>query len=178
MSELAVRVRETKPSDRDVLVDFARAMAHETEGKQLELETVRAGVAAFLADPARGRAFVVESGGEAVATLYLTFEWSDWRNGFFWWIQSVYVRPAERRRGHYHRLHDHVRSLATQAGNVCGLRLYVERENRSAQATYRGLGMHQTDYLLYEEPIGASAGETRPPSASHPSHRRPTAGWR
>ena len=153
MSEPGVRVREARPSDRDVLVDFARAMAHETEGKQLSLETIRPGVSAFLADPARGRAFVVESAGEVVATLYLTFEWSDWRNGFFWWIQSVYVRPAQRRRGHYRRLHDHVRTLARQAGNVCGLRLYVERENRNAQATYRDLGMRETDYLLYEEPI-------------------------
>jgi GNAT superfamily N-acetyltransferase len=150
-------LREATPSDRDVLVRFALAMAHETEAKQLDLETVRPGVAAFLADPSRGRAFVVESGGEVVATLYLTFEWSDWRNGFFWWIQSVYVRPEERRRGHYRRLHAHVRALATQAGNVCGLRLYVERENRGAQATYRDLGMHETDYLLFEEPIGASS---------------------
>jgi GNAT superfamily N-acetyltransferase len=172
MSEFAVRVREAEPSDRDVLVDFARAMAHETEGKQLDLETLRPGVTAFLADPARGRAFVVETGGDVVATLYLTFEWSDWRNGFFWWIQSVYVRPAERRRGHYRRLHDHVRSLAMQAGDVCGLRLYVERENRSAQATYRGLGMHQTDYLLFEEPIGASAEERRAGDAPEPRATR------
>jgi GNAT superfamily N-acetyltransferase len=166
VSELRVRVREAGPADRDVLVEFARAMAQETEQKQLDLETVGPGVAAFLADPARGRAFVVESGGEVVATLYLTFEWSDWRNGFFWWIQSVYVRPAERRRGHYRRLHDHVRSLALRAGNVCGLRLYVERENRSAQATYRGLGMHQTRYLLFEESIDASAGDGRARDAS------------
>ena len=172
MSETSERVREAKLSDRDVLVDFARAMAHETEGKQLDLATVIAGVAAFLADPARGRAFVVESGAEVVATLYLTFEWSDWRNGFFWWIQSVYVRPAERRRGHYRRLHDHVRALALHAGNVCGLRLYVERENHAAQATYRGLGMRETDYLLYEEPIGASAEEGRTGDAPGPRSTR------
>jgi GNAT superfamily N-acetyltransferase len=157
VSAVRVVVREAAPADRDVLVTFARAMAQETEARELDLETVRRGVAAFLADPARGRAFVVESAGEAVATLYLTYEWSDWRNGFFWWIQSVYVRPDERRRGHYRRLHEHVRSLAARSGDVCGLRLYVEKNNRNAQATYRQLGMREAEYLVYEEPIAKTA---------------------
>jgi ribosomal protein S18 acetylase RimI-like enzyme len=81
----------------------------------------------------------------------LTTEWSEWRNGLFWWIQSVYVRPAHRGCGHYRRLHQHVRALAAREPGVCGLRLYVERENTAAQATYRALGMFETHYLLFEE---------------------------
>ena len=85
----------------------------------------------------------------------LTLEWSDWRNGMFWWIQSVYVRPEHRRRGHYRRLHEHVRALAARDPGVCGMRLYVEHENRSAQATYRALGMSETAYRLYEQTVRA-----------------------
>jgi ribosomal protein S18 acetylase RimI-like enzyme len=147
----ATRVRLAELGDRNVLVDFARAMARETEDRDLDLETVRAGMTALLADPTRGRVFILESAGAPVATLSLTLEWSDWRNGFFWWIQSVYVSPAHRRRGHYRRLHEHVRALATREQAVFGLRLYVERENAAAQATYRALGMHETYYRLYEQ---------------------------
>jgi ribosomal protein S18 acetylase RimI-like enzyme len=89
----------------------------------------------------------------------LTLEWSDWRNGWFWWIQSVYVRPPHRRRGHYRRLHDHVRALAAREPGVCGLRLYVERDNLPARATYERLGMRETAYRMYEErPAARKAG--------------------
>jgi ribosomal protein S18 acetylase RimI-like enzyme len=144
-------VRPAKPDDLDALVAFNQAMARETEDLALDEATLRAGVAALLADPARGRWFAVESGGEVVAALTLTTEWSDWRNGFFWWIQSVYVRPDRRRRGLYRVLHEHVRRLAETDPEVCGLRLYVERENVRAQATYRALGMRETHYRLYEQ---------------------------
>jgi ribosomal protein S18 acetylase RimI-like enzyme len=153
LTAAAVRIREGRPEDRDVLVGFAAAMAQETEDKALDLATLRAGTAALLADPARGRTFVVESDGEVVASLMLTLEWSEWRNGFFWWIQSVYVRPEQRRHGHYRRLHEHVRTLAAATPGVCGLRLYVEQENRAAQETYRALGMEETHYRLFEEPV-------------------------
>lgn len=147
----AGRVREATPADLEVLVRFAAAMARETEGQDLDGPTLRTGVAALLADPARGRTFVVERAGAVVASLMLTLEWSDWRNGFWWWIQSVYVAPAERGRGHYRALHEHVRALAARQPDVCGLRLYVERDNRSAQATYRAMGMHEAPYRIYEE---------------------------
>jgi ribosomal protein S18 acetylase RimI-like enzyme len=126
-------------------------MARETEALELDLPTLRAGVAALLADATLGRVLMLEDGGEVVATLMLTQEWSDWRDGMFWWIQSVYVSPAHRRRGHYRRLHDHVVALAARDPSVCGIRLYVEHENRNAQATYRALGMHETAYRLYEQ---------------------------
>jgi GNAT superfamily N-acetyltransferase len=147
------RVREAVAEDRDALVEFARAMARETEHRELDLATLRAGVAALLADPARGRVFVVESERRPVATLMLTYEWSDWRNGCFWWIQSVYVAPEHRRRGLYRLLHEHVRTLARETPGVCGLRLYVERDNVTAQQTYRRMGMEETAYRMFEEEI-------------------------
>lgn len=147
----SVRVRAARPEDLDALVGFNLAMARETEELTLDPATVRSGVAALLASPDRGRVFVVENGGTAVATLTLTLEWSDWRNGNFWWIQSVYVDLDHRRRGHYRRLYEHVRALAARDPAVCGLRLYVERNNRAARATYRSLGMEETAYRVYEQ---------------------------
>jgi len=152
MSGSATRVRPAEPVHLGVLTGFAAAMAHETEDMALDEPTLRAGVAALLADPARGRTFVLERDGAVVAALMITFEWSDWRNGFWWWIQSVYVDPAERRRGHYRTLHEHVRALAAQQPDVCGLRLYVENDNTGAQATYRRLGMHEAPYRIFEQP--------------------------
>lgn len=146
-------VREATPADRDFLVDCARAMALETEHKELDLATVRAGVANLLADTSRGRVFIADASGAPAATLMLTYEWSDWRNGFFWWIQSVYVVPAARRRGLYRLLHGHVRELAARSDGVYGLRLYVERDNVNAQQTYRRMGMEETAYLIYEEAV-------------------------
>jgi ribosomal protein S18 acetylase RimI-like enzyme len=147
------RVRPARAGDLEALVGFSVAMARETEGRQLPADRVRAGTAALLADPARGRAFVVEAAGEVVGGLVLTLEWSDWRNGFYWWIQNVYVRPPHRWYGHYRRLHDHVRRLAAADPTACGLRLYVERENRAARAAYEALGMTETEYRLYVEAL-------------------------
>lgn len=151
-AETTLSVRAASARDREVLVEFAAAMASETEDKGLDRTLLRAGVDAMLADAARARVFVLEVDGEVVASLMLTLEWSEWRNGWFWWIQSVYVRPSHRRRGLYRRLHEHVRRLAAQQPEVCGLRLYVEHENHAAQSTYRALGMFETDYRLYEQP--------------------------
>ena len=156
MSDTDPRIRDAMPADRDFLVDCARAMARETEHLELDLATLRAGITALLGDPARGRVFVAELAGAPTATLMLTCEWSDWRNGFFWWIQSVYVVPEARRRGLYRMLHEHVRDIAAQTDDVCGLRLYVERENHAAQATYRRMGMTETHYRLYEQAVRGS----------------------
>jgi ribosomal protein S18 acetylase RimI-like enzyme len=144
-------VRDATPADLDVLVGFNLAMARETEGKDLDPATLRAGMAALLGDASRGRTFVVEIDGTPAATLMLTTEWSDWRNGWFWWIQNVYVRPADRGRGLYRRLHEHVCALAAARSDVYGLRLYVENENQAARATYRAMGMDETSYVLCEQ---------------------------
>jgi ribosomal protein S18 acetylase RimI-like enzyme len=143
-------VREATAGDLETLVAFNAAMARETEHRDLDLEVLRAGVRNLLVDPSRGVYLVLEEAGRVLAALMLTREWSDWRNGEFWWIQSVYVRPEARRRGCYRRLYEVVRARAADAPGVCGLRLYVERDNAVAQRTYAALGMSETAYLLYE----------------------------
>lgn len=149
--DMGIQIRRGEPRDTTVLAGFNIAMAEETENLKLLPEVITAGVAAILGDAGRGFYLVAESGDEIAGALMVTSEWSDWRNGFFWWIQSVYVRPEYRRHGVYRSLHEHLRKLAQTESNICGLRLYVERENERAQATYSRLGMHETQYLLFEE---------------------------
>ncbi len=116
----------------------------------LDEAVVRPGVDAVLADATRGFYLVAEIEGRSAGQLMVTFEWSDWRNGLWWWIQSVYVRSEYRRRGVYSALHQHVSEAAQTAGGVCGLRLYVEQENTTAQRVYESLDMHPTRYHMYE----------------------------
>ncbi len=144
-------IRRATPADADTIAVFNEAMALETERKALDPATIRAGVRELLVRGDLGFYLVAEEGGTPVGQLMITYEWSDWRNGFFWWIQSVYVAAAERRKGVYRRLHEHVREMARRERGVCGLRLYVEKDNAIAQETYRRLGMYETDYRLFEE---------------------------
>ena len=146
-----MRIRVAAPDDAAVLVEFNAAMARETEGKKLLPNVIGAGVRALLASPASGFYVVAEEDGRLVGSLLITREWSDWRNGDFWWIQSVYVRPEARRRGVYRSLYRHVQGLAAADPGVCGFRLYVDRENAEAQGTYAALGMKPTRYLVFEE---------------------------
>ena len=146
-----MQIRTATPEDVDALVEFNQAMALETEGKRLDTEILRAGVSAVFADEKKGFYVVVEQEGSVAAGLMVTTEWSDWRNGWFWWIQSVYVRPEHRGGGSYGRMYQFVKDRAAQAGNVCGFRLYVEKENELAQRVYEKLGMERTYYLMYEE---------------------------
>ena len=146
-----LRIRRGIPGDAPSIAGFNAAMARETEHLELDATRLRAGVDAVLADPAKGFYLVAENEDRrVVGQLMITFEWSDWRNGVFWWIQSVYVDPAARGAGVYRRLYQHVRQAAADAGNVCGLRLYVERENTRAQEVYRRQGMRATAYDMYE----------------------------
>ena len=145
-------IRAATPADVETIASFNEAMATETEGKTLDPATIRAGVRGLFARPDLGFYVVAEDGGRIVGQLMITYEWSDWRDGVFWWIQSVYVRPGTRGKGVYRALHAHVRTMAKAAGGVCGFRLYVEKENAAAQETYRRLGMHETPYVLFEEP--------------------------
>ena len=125
-------------------------MAWETENLELGEATVRAGVEAVLADSSLGFYVLAVIDGHPVGQLMVTFEWSDWRNGLWWWIQSVYVTPQYRRGGTYTALHRHVERLAREADGVCGLRLYVEQENAVAQRVYQSLRMYPTRYFMYE----------------------------
>jgi len=147
---LMLIIRRATLNDLDTLVSFNAAMAKETEDKPLDVDTLRRGVRALLRDDQKGRYWVAEHTDRVVGTLMCTTEWSDWRNGAFWWIQSVYVRPEARRQGVFTALYEHVRSKAQAEPDVCGLRLYVERENASAQATYEAMGMARTAYRMYE----------------------------
>jgi ribosomal protein S18 acetylase RimI-like enzyme len=147
---MPITVRQAGPADVTIIADFNRRLALESEHKALDVATLTAGVAAVLADEARGVYFVAESDGAVVGQLLITLEWSDWRNGWFWWIQSVYVREDHRRAGVFRALYEHVAARARQRGDVVGLRLYVERENARAQATYDRLGMAATGYLVLE----------------------------
>lgn len=158
MSPHAIRVRAAHPADAAMLADWNAAMALETEDKRLDHDTVHAGVAAGIADATKARYFVAmedanvagaETVGIPVGTLMLTTEWSDWRNGQWWWIQSVYVPPEHRRKGVFSALYRHVEHLAREAPGVIGLRLFVERDNANAQRTYEALGMQDEGYKVF-----------------------------
>jgi GNAT superfamily N-acetyltransferase len=145
-----IRIRDARPSDAAVIARFNVKMAMETEDRALDPGLIDPGVAAVLADATKGRYWVAELDGEVIGQLMVTYEWSDWRNGAFWWIQSVYVRSDSRRKGVFSLLHRHVESIARATPDVCGLRLYVERDNRRAQKTYLALGMSAPGYQVME----------------------------
>jgi ribosomal protein S18 acetylase RimI-like enzyme len=149
-SAVEILVRPARDNDCALMADWAVAMAMETEAKSLLLKTVTNGIRAGLDDPARAKYFIAEIAGEPAGTVMVTPEWSDWRDGWWWWIQSVYVSPNHRRMGVFRALFDHVRQLATSTEGVRGLRLYVERENAGAQRTYEFVGMMDAGYRMYE----------------------------
>jgi GNAT superfamily N-acetyltransferase len=147
---MSISIRLATQEDMDRIILFNQAMARETEGRELDRRTLSKGVERLLKQPARGRYFVAEQDGDIVGQLMVTTEWSDWRNGEIWWLQSVYVSKRLRRKGVYRRLHEYVRDQARQQRAI-GLRLYVERDNEPGQATYRALGMGESSYLMFEE---------------------------
>jgi len=146
---MEIVTREAGVTDASTIIEFQLAMARETESIELDPPTVTRGVQAVFDEPSRGRYFVAEAAGEVIASLLITYEWSDWRNGNVWWIQSVYVRPAFRRRGVYAGMYQHVRAIA-ESENVRGIRLYVDRRNTLAQDVYRRSGMNGEHYLVFE----------------------------
>ena len=147
---MAVNIRPAYADDAGTIAAFNAQLALETETKTLDRTQLGLGVADLLANPDRGRYFLAEVDGEIVGQLMITYEWSDWRNGLFWWIQSVFVRPETRRRGVFTALYNHIQSLASDEDGVCGIRLYVERDNQRAQRTYETLGMIKTGYQVME----------------------------
>ena len=145
------KIRRAEPKDAKALTAFNISLALETEGKRLKPSLVERGVEALLSASEGGFYVVAEQAGNVVASLMITTEWSDWRNGEFWWIQSVFVSPEVRRRGIYRQLYSYVHSMAAQNDRVCGFRLYVEKSNHRAQETYLALGMQETEYVVFEE---------------------------
>ena len=160
-TENRIVVRAATRADIDAIVAFNAAMAMETESKMLQPDILRAGVDAVLADPRRGFYRVAEVDGVVAGCLMITFEWSDWRNGDWWWLQSVYVKPEFRRCGIFRALYDDIERVAQSTPHVVGVRLYVEKENRRAQKTYASLGMHEADYLMYAKNFDPRIAQSR-----------------
>lgn len=173
-----MKIRMAVLKDLEVIAEFNVNLARETEGLELDPETVRKGVEALLKDRAKGIYFVAETDEDPTATnskfkvqssmssvgwvvgqLCITYEWSDWRNGNFWWVQSVYVNKEFRGRGIFAALFEHVQRLARERPGVCGLRLYMEKENEPARRAYQKLGMKQTHYQVFEKLIRGAGVE-------------------
>ena len=133
-----------------MVAEFNLRLAEETEGIRLVPECVAKGVAAILADATKGLYFVAEAQGQVVGQVMITYEWSDWRNGNLWWLQSVYVRQDFRRQGVFRALFRHLQELARKDGGVRGLRLYMHAENQRARHSYEQMGMKQTKYEVLE----------------------------
>ena len=163
---LPIRVRKAERPDAHTIADFNARMALETEGRELDARRLFSGTLAVFGGPERGFYVVAERVGAVVGCLLVTREWSDWRNGWFWWIQSVYVVPSARRAGIYRAMYRWLETQARENGPLCegasivGLRLYVERANVNAMATYEALGMRRAHYQLFEVDfvLGPEAG--------------------
>jgi GNAT superfamily N-acetyltransferase len=145
------RIRAARRGDRAAIVAFNLALALETESKVLDPVVLGRGVERALADPDRLRYWVAEAEGVVVGQAAVTREWSDWRDGWIWWFQSVYVVPDRRRRGVFRALFETIRAEARSAGDVIGLRLYVENANHRAHRTYEALGLKPGGYHVYED---------------------------
>ena len=148
-------VRQAQCDDVDTIVTFNAAMAQETEQRNLDVVRLREGVRALIASPGHGFYIVAEhrhaNGTQVVGQLMITYEWSDWRNGVFWWVQSVYIPPEWRRRGVFRALHHHIQKQAKVDPTVCGIRLYVERDNHQAQTVYQRVGLTPSGYTVFEQ---------------------------
>jgi GNAT superfamily N-acetyltransferase len=150
-----LNIRLAKPEDAMRIASFSAAMALETEDRRLDLDRLHDGTFALLTSPERGFFMVAEleqaGDRQLLGQLMITYEWSDWRNGAFWWIQSVYVDPAWRRKGIYRRMHDTIVAIGKTDNKMCGIRLYVARDNRAAQTVYRRVGLAPSMYDVYED---------------------------
>lgn len=151
--DILVRIGQTQ--DADALAQANIAMAWETESKRLDPATIARGVRAVLNNPAHGFYVIASSGGEIAGSLLVTFEWSDWRSGLIWWVQSLYVQPRFRRHGVFKRMYGFVKAQASRTPDVCGIRLYVHQGNRTAQKAYAKIGMERTPYRIYEDLFAA-----------------------
>ena len=148
-----MNIRVATSADADSLVEFNKAMALETEDKELDTTVLTSGVEAVFGDEKKGFYVVAEEDTRIIGGLMITYEWSDWRNAWFWWIQSVYILPEARGRRIYSQLYEFVKAKAVEDENVCGFRLYVETDNQNAQRVYEKVGMDASHYLMYEEQL-------------------------
>lgn len=142
-------IREARKEDAPEIIAFQQKMAWETEKMTLPAETVTKGVNAVFNDQSLGSYYVAEADCKILASLLITYEWSDWRNSRVWWLQSVYVVPEHRRKGIFRKMYTFIKNKAEEQG-IAGLRLYVETQNTGAQKTYEALGMSPDHYAFYE----------------------------
>ena len=152
--ENPIVIRQAPHLDISTIVVFNIAMASETEDKVLNPTILQQGVSEVLSNPVKGFYLLAVFSETIVGQLMITSEWSDWRNGYFWWIQSVYVKQDHRKRGVYKALNEEVLNLARLNGGICGIRLYVDKDNTDAQQVYRNLGMSESNYHMYEIELG------------------------
>jgi GNAT superfamily N-acetyltransferase len=145
-----ITYRDATLADATAILEFQIAMALETEEVVLDRSITGPGIHAVFADPSKGRYFIAEEDGRAIASLMITYEWSDWRNGTVWWIQSVFVTPGARKRGVYAGLYEHVKAMAEAEPAIRGIRLYVDNRNKPAQEVYARLGMEGEHYRVFE----------------------------
>ena len=150
MAESAIYVRRATHADNGVIATFQKAMAWEIESRTLDYDLLLQGINEVIASDAKGFQLVAEIDSRVVGSLMVTYEWSDWDNRSYWWIQSVYVDQAWRRRGVYRGMYQFLYNTAKDLGNVAGIRLYVHRANHGAQRTYQELGMSKSHYEMYE----------------------------
>ncbi len=148
---MTITIRPANSDDIPLLVDGNQRLAAETEAKHLDGETLAAGLAAMFEDPSRGQYFIAEVDGQPAGQIMNTYEWSDWRNGQIWWVQSVYVWAEFRNQGVFRALYEHLAKIAREDSSVVGIRLYVENENNRAQEVYRKLGMKDPGYFVLED---------------------------
>jgi len=145
-----IKIRKAIIEDLETIVKFNYNLAKQTEDKELDLEILTKGVIAMLSDTSKGQYYVYEIDGKVVGQIMNTYEWSDWRNGTFLWVQSVYVDEEYRRKGIFKKLYNHVKQICDNDEKIAGIRLYVEKENFNAKATYKSLGMDECNYHMYE----------------------------
>lgn len=145
-----MNIRKALNKDIDVIARYNYNLAYETENKILNMNILTKGVEAIIKDENKGIYHVCEINGEVVGQIMYTFEWSDWRNGTFLWIQSVYVNKEFRGMGVFKALYKFITDIADNDNNICGIRLYVEKENTIAKKTYKNIGMKECNYYIYE----------------------------
>ena len=143
-------IRKAELKDLERIVEFNYNLAFETEDKRLDKNILRSGVRALLEDKRKGVYHVCEINDEVVGQIMYTYERSDWRNGLFIWVQSVYVNKEYRGKGVFKALYNKVKEICDSNNEYVGIRLYVEKENYTAQKTYRSLGMEECNYFMYE----------------------------
>lgn len=145
-----ISIRPSKYEDIGVIAGFQVKLADETESIALDKQLVSTGIKALFGDPGKGVYYVAEAREEIIGCFLITYEWSDWRNGMIWWLQSVYVKESHRKQGVFKSMYDHLVKTISRDPTIIGLRLYVDKSNTRAQQVYQTLGMNGDHYTVFE----------------------------